>query len=211
MLHVALDNQPSTSRDVAPVLVAPYFPSGLAVTLEDRLRFNFNLFLYDNLRFPAGLFADDQAGEVVFEDLQTCRDYCSRYVQSREEWCSTQRQESDHSQERRNELSKEDMFLTPGEALDGSLRCGNEAFDRNLNLVRLDLFENVMILNAPHCLIMDTHGGILPGNITVAARISNQGIRSVSPGNLKTFFNNFFFKKNTNKQTNKNSSSSIPL
>ena len=97
MLHVALDNQPSTSRDVAPVLVVPYFPSGLAVTLEDRLRFNFNLFLYDNLRFPAGLFADDQAGEVVFEDLQTCRDYCSRYVQSREEWCSRQRQESDHS------------------------------------------------------------------------------------------------------------------
>ena len=99
------------------------------------------------------------------------------------------------------------MFLTTGEALDGSLRCGNEAFDRNLNLVRLDLFGNVMILNAPHWsdvspqfthgfphrLITDTHRGILPGNITVAARISNQGIRSVSPGNLKTFFNNFFF------------------
>ena len=97
MLHVALDNQPSTSRDVAPVLVAPYFPSGLAVSLEDRMRFNFNLFLYDSLRLPAGLFAEDQAGEVVFEDLQTCRDYCSRYVQSREEWCSRQRQESDHS------------------------------------------------------------------------------------------------------------------
>lgn len=29
MLHVALDNQPSTSRDVAPVIVAPHFPSGL--------------------------------------------------------------------------------------------------------------------------------------------------------------------------------------
>ena len=186
--------------------------------MEDRMRFNFNLFLYDSLRLPAGLFAEDQAGEVVFEDLQTCRDYCSRYVQSREEWCSTQRQESDHSQERRNELSKEDMFLTTGEALDGSLRCGNEAFDRNLNLVRLDLFGNVMILNAPHWsdvsaqfthgfprrLIMNAHRGILPGNIMVAARISNQGIRSVSPGNLKTFCNNFFFfKKNTNKQTNK--------
>ena len=223
MLHVALDNQPSTSRDVAPVLVAPYFPSGLAVSLEDRMRFNFNLFLYDSLRLPAGLFAEDQAGEVVFEDLQTCRDYCSRYVQSREEWCSTQRQESDHSQERRNELSKEDMFLTTGEALDGSLRCGNEAFDRNLNLVRLDLFGNVMILNAPHWSdvsaqfthgfprrLMDSHRGILPGNITVAARISNQGIRSVSPGNLKTFFNNLFSLKN-NKQTNQNSISSIPL
>ena len=56
---------------------------------------------------------------------------------------------------------------------------------------------------------MDSHRGILPGNITVAARISNQGIRSVSPGNLKTFFNNFFSLKN--KQTNKNSISSIPL
>lgn len=88
-----------------------------------------------------------------------------------------------------------------GEALDRSLKCGNEAFDRNLNLVRLDLFGNVMILNAPHWsdvsaqfthgfprrLITDTHRGILPGNITVAARISNQGIRSVSPGDVAAF------------------------
>ena len=182
----------SYSRGTSPCCtVFPVWPGGI---VEGRMRFTFNLFLYDSLRFPAGLFADDQAGEVVFEDLQTCRDYCSRYVQSREEWCSRQRQESDHSQERRNELSKEDMFLTTGEALDGSLRCGNEAFDRNLNLVRLDLFGNVMILNAPHWsdvfaqfthgfprrLIMNAHRGILPGNIMVAAPISNQGIRSVS-------------------------------
>lgn len=92
------------------------------------------------------------------------------------------------------------MFLTTGEALDRSLKCGNEAFDRNLNLVRLYLFGNVMILNAPHWSdvsaqfthgfprrLMDSHRGILPGNITVAARISNQGIRSVSPGDVAAF------------------------
>ena len=49
--------------------------------------------------------------------------------------------------------------------------------------------------------LMDSHRGILPGNITVAARISNQGIRSMSPGNLKTFFNNFFSLKNKQTKT----------
>lgn len=57
-----------------------------------------------------------------------------------------------------------------------------------------------MILNAPHWSdvsaqfthgfprrLMDSHRGILPGNITVAARISNQGIRSVSPGDVAAF------------------------
>ena len=201
MLHVALDNQrenqPSTSRNVAPVIIIPYFPLGLAVSPEERTQFNFNLFLYDSLRLPNGLFPGDAAGEKVFEDLQTCRDYCSRYVQKREEWCGREQVESDHSQERRNELSKEDMFLTAGEPLDVTLKYGNDAFDRNLKLVRLDLFGNVMILNAPHWsdvaaqfthgfprrLIIDSHRGILPGNITVAARISNQAIRSLSPGN----------------------------
>ncbi|XP_073258987.1 uncharacterized protein [Porites lutea] len=77
MFHVALDNQrenqPSTSRNVAPVIIVPYFPLGLAVSPEERMQFNFNLFLYDSLRLPNGLFPDDGAGEVVFEDLQTCR------------------------------------------------------------------------------------------------------------------------------------------
>ena len=54
-----------------------------------------------------------------------------------------------------------------------------------------------MILNVPHwsdisaqlmhgfpwCLITDHHRGILMGNITVAARISNQAIRSLATGN----------------------------
>ncbi|RMX45669.1 hypothetical protein pdam_00023846 [Pocillopora damicornis] len=70
MLHVALDNQPSRSRDVAPVIVAPHFPSGLAVSLEERMQFNFNLFLYDSLRLPAGLFPDDQTGEVTFRHVE---------------------------------------------------------------------------------------------------------------------------------------------
>ena len=104
MFHVALDNQrenqPSTSRNVAPVIIVPYFPLGLAVSPEERMQFNFNLFLYDSLRLPNGLFPDDGAGEVVFEDLQTCREYCSRYVQKREEWCGREQVESDHSQVR---------------------------------------------------------------------------------------------------------------
>ena len=78
-----------------------------------------------------------------------------------------------------------------------SLKYGNERFDRNLEKVRLDVFGNVMILDAPHWsdisaqfthgfprrLIPYHHRGILSGNITVAARISNQAIRSLSTGN----------------------------
>ena len=212
MLHVALDNQPSTSRDVAPVIVAPHFPSGLAVSLEEGMQFNFNLFLYDSLRLPAGLFPDDQTGEVVFKDLQTCRNYCSRYVQSREEWCSWQQQESDHSQERRNELSKEDMFLTTGEALDRSLKCGNEAFDRNLNLVCLYLFGNVMILNAPHWSDVSAVYTWFPSSShgQPSWNLAWQyhcGSTHFKPGNSKClqviwkhFLTIFFFKKQTNKQ-----------
>ena len=74
MLLVASDNQcenqPSTSRNVAPVIIVTYFPQGLVVSSEERMQFNFNLFLYDSLRLPTGLFPDDATGEWY---LNTCR------------------------------------------------------------------------------------------------------------------------------------------
>ena len=98
----------------------------------------------------------------------------------------------------RRELSKEGMFQQAGSALGVSLKYGNEQFDRNLEKVRLDIFGNVMILDEPHWsdisaqfthgfpqrLIPYHHCGILSGNITVAAPISNQAIRSLYTSNL---------------------------
>lgn len=194
-----LRDQPSasTTRDVEPLLIVPYFPRGLATSEENITEFNFTLFLYDSLRLPAGLFPGDSTHEVDFANLQECRQYCVKYVEAREAWCREQEPSPDQSQQRRSELSKETMFQEAGNPLGVNLRYGNERFDSNLDGVRLDIFGNVMIQNAPHWsdisaqfmhgfprrLIPYHHRGLLRGNITVAARISNQAIRSLS--NLK--------------------------
>lgn len=186
----------STTRDVEPLLIVPYFPRGLAASEENITEFNFTLFLYDSLRLPAGLFPGDSTHEVEFANLQECRQYCAKYVAAREAWCSEQEPSPDQSQQRRSELSKETMFQEAGNPLGVNIRYGNERFDRNLDSVRLDIFGNVMIQNAPHWsdisvqfmhgfprrLIPYHHRGLLSGNITVAARISNQAIRSLSTG-----------------------------
>ncbi|CAH3170893.1 unnamed protein product [Porites lobata] len=81
------------------------------------------------------------------------------------------------------------------------MTTGNALFDRNLADLRLDVFGNVMFLKAPHWsdvsvqfmhgfprrLIADHHRGLLRGNITVAARISNQAVRSLSAGDIAAF------------------------
>lgn len=214
--HRALDNtlgeRPSTSgvvvprnsgalpprnRDVELVIIQPYFPCGLATSAENPLDFNFTAFLYDSLRLPFGLFPEDEQDAVEFDDLHQCRLYCSRYVEWRAHDCVERGLEPDHSQQRRAQLSKETMFQQAGEPLGVTIRSGNERFDNHLDQVRLDVFGNVMVLNAPHWsdisaqfthgfprrLITSSHRGILAGNITVAARISNQAIRSLSEGN----------------------------
>ncbi len=205
-LDNSLSSRPSTSSgaalqptnsDSGPVIIEPYFPGGLATSAENPLDFNFTLFLYDSLRLPFGLFPEDDNQEMEFPDLQQCRLYCSRYAQWREQDCIERGLATDHSQQRRAELSKETMFQQAGHPLGVTLRSGNERFDDNLDDVRLDVFGNVMVLNAPHWsdisaqfthgfprrLITSSHRGILAGNITVAARISNQAIRSLSEGN----------------------------
>ena len=80
------------------------------------------------------------------------------------------------------------------------MATGNELFDAQLDDLRLDDFGNVMHLQAPFWsdiaaqfmhgfprrLITDSHGGVLPGNMTVAARISNQAVRSLSIGKVNS-------------------------
>lgn len=179
------------------MIIVPYFPRGLARSQQNITDFNFTLFLYDSLQLPCGLFSEDMTSEVQFADLQECRAYCSRFVAEREEWYRQQPLSPDQSQERRSQLSKDTMFRQTGAPLGvTTLKSGNERFDSNLEDVRLDIFGNVMILNAPHWsdisaqfvhgyprrLIPYHHRGVLSGNITVAARISNQAIRSLAAG-----------------------------
>ena len=92
------------------------------------------------------------------------------------------------------------MFQQTGRPLGDKVATGNELFDGHLDELRLDDFGNVMHLHAPFWsdisaqfmhgflrrLITDSHGGVLSGNITVAARISNQAVRSLSIGKMNS-------------------------
>ena len=80
------------------------------------------------------------------------------------------------------------------------MATGNERFDSQLDDLHLDDFGNIMHLRVPFWsdisaqflhgflqrLITDSHRGVLPGNITVAARISNQAVRSLSIGKVNS-------------------------
>ena len=197
--HAAIDNaRQSTSREGQPLIIVPYFPAGLARSPEQRTDFNFTSFVFDTLHLPCGLFASDAGEEVQFEDLQRCREYCKRFMAEREEWCGLQESAPDQSQQMRSQLSKDTIFHQAGLALGAKLKSKNPAWDRHLKDLRLDIFGNVMFLKAPHWsdistqfmhgfprrLIVQHHRGILPGNITVAACISNQAVRSLSTGKI---------------------------
>ena len=189
----------STSRR-APGLITPYFPAGLAKTPEEPTVFNFGLFVFDYLRLLRGLFADDREAAVTFADLKECREYCEKFVAFQEALCEDQAGPAGRSRPREATLSKPEMFLQAGRPLGEKMATGNELFDGQLNDLRLDDFGNVMHLRAPFWsdisaqfmhgfprrLITDSHGGVLPGNITVAARISNQAVRSLSIGKVNS-------------------------
>lgn len=63
----AWQERPSTSR-----LIGPYFPAGLAVSPEEHTAFNFQLFLFDSLKLPRGLFLENVDDQVQFGDLDQC-------------------------------------------------------------------------------------------------------------------------------------------
>ena len=180
----------------------PYFPLGLAISNERRMDFNFELYLFDSLRLPHGLFPDDEGGPVEFPTLADCRRYCERFVQqltaTRE---GTAEDRTNRTQEMRDQLSRQTMFSRSGVSLGPRLVTGNTQFDNNVSNLRLDRFGNLMMVNAPSWsdlsaqfthgfprrLVADPHGGVLPGNLTVAAKISNQAIRSLSIGDIAAF------------------------
>ena len=88
------------------------------------------------------------------------------------------------------------MFNSTGTSLTGIMATGNIVFDAHLADLKLDMFGNVMFIRAPSWsdlsvqfthgyprrLITASHAGIVPGNLTMAAKISNQAIRRFSTG-----------------------------
>ena len=215
--HVALDNareqeeerrreQDRERRDQAAAeseCVAPFFPVGLATSPEHPTQFNFDLFLWDGLSLSSGLLPTDEGSAVAFEDLGDCQRYCERFVALVDARLPALRHDDgrESREERRPLFDKQRMFYEAGQLLGEKMRTGNKAFDRNLQQLRLDRFGNVMALFAPSWsdlsvhfvhgfprrLVTEAHGGMVPGNLVVAARISNQAIRSLATGDVACF------------------------
>ena len=178
--------------------IEPFFPAGLAESAEQPTDFNFELFLFDTLKLSRGLFPEDQESSVEFRTLQECQDYCQRFVEGREEWLHQQTtpHPADESQQMLQELNKVTMFRHTGKPLCERMTTGNATLDYRLGDLRLDIFGNVMCLTAPSWsdisaqfmhgypkrLIRESHRGVVPGNMIIASRISNQAIRSLSTG-----------------------------
>ena len=177
--------------------IEPYFPAGLAKSAEQPTEFNFELFLFDTLKLSRGLFPEDQESSVEFRTLEECQDYCKQFVEGRLEWLHNQTSNpDDESQQLLQELNKVGMFRNTGRPLGERMSTGNNTFDYRLGDLRLDIFGNVMFLRAPSWsdisaqfmhgyprrLIRESHRGVVPGNMIIASRISNQAIRSLSIG-----------------------------
>lgn len=98
-----------------------------------------------------------------------------------------------------------EVFHHAGHPLSNKMQTGNKWFDRHFEDLRLDDFGNIMHLPAPfwsdisaqfthgfpHQLIVHYHRDLLPGNVVVAAHISNQAMCSISTGETNTVHNQF--------------------
>ena len=126
----------------------PYFPIGLAISHLSPMEFSFDLFLYDTLKLPHGLFQDDCNAEKTFETLEECREYCQRFIQEAERRRRIQAPEGDTSHEARRSLSKTAMFNSIGTSLTDIMTTGKVAFDAHVADLKLDMFGNVMFIRA---------------------------------------------------------------
>ena len=128
-----------------PLGVTPYFPSGLSVEGAP-LQFDFDLFLFDSLHLPFGLFEEDKGDAVDFENLQECKAYCERFARDALDEARDIRREQDEESARTPastpaaaaSLDKQAMFRTAGNGLDGMLATGIASCDRNIARVRQD-------------------------------------------------------------------------
>ena len=107
----------------------------------------------------------------------------------------------DQAETMRANLSKEEMFQAFGQPIE-NLRTGNNTSDPNLDKLHMALYDNVMILD-PSPTVQRCMSPIQPqipslanlrwslrdaaGYLTVAARISNQAIHSLSIGDVASF------------------------
>ena len=197
------DRAEATPSSAQPnVQPEPYFPVGLALSEREPTKFNFGLYLFDCLRLPRGLFDGDCDGPLRFDDVVACNTYCIHFAAEQQLKVQASRQPDSNRQDGTRAVpDKAVMFRRSGKPLGPKLKTDNPLFDRNLEQLRLDNFGNVMALFAhpwsdisvqlthgfPKRLVSQSHGGMLPGNLTAAARVSNQALRSLAPGDVAAF------------------------
>jgi len=178
-----------------------YFPVGLALSERQPTSFNFGMYLFDSLRLPRGLLDNDYDEPVTFDNVEECNSYCINFVAVQRLKVIASRQDNNRQDGATDVPDKAVLFHHSGKPLGPKLKTDNPLFDRNLDQLRLDRFGNVMVLFAhpwsdisvqlthgfPRRLVSQSHGGMLPGNVTAAARVSNQAIRSLAPGDVAAF------------------------
>ena len=162
----------NSQADALPRAAEPYFPVGLAVSADEPLSFNFDLFLYDGLELPAGLFGDDAGGSVSFGNVQEAREYCERYARHARQVVV---EPSAEPSARRGRLDKRAMFAESGNSLRELMETGNSACDQNLDRVRRDRWVRGGRSNKTKTRSLSLPIQSLPFQKSDSAQIENEG------------------------------------
>lgn len=130
--------------------VAPYFPLALAVSAEQPLEFNFDLWLMDSLKLPREIHSREEQpafiseeerrappAEVAFENSREAVEYCRQKIEVG--WGVKVRDPAGGQQRLTHpRIDKHQLFVNHGRSLAKFLGSGEEAFDGNLRSVKMD-------------------------------------------------------------------------
>ena len=147
--HRRLDS--SLREQEAHIALKPYFPLAFAECRERPLDFNFDLFLLDNLVLPTHISArgqpedesttePDEQQPVTFENAEEAIRYCREKLESG--WKVVRANDEPRSQSQvrlsHEQVNKWKLFKKDGYRISRALRSGQDNFDSNLHLVRMD-------------------------------------------------------------------------
>ena len=136
---------------VSPIALQPYFPLAFAECNERPLDFNFDLFLLDNLALSTrirgrGSPEDEPTNDpeeqqpVHFENAEEAIRYCRERLESGWKVVRANDERRNQGQVRlsHSQVDKWKLFQKDGDRISKALRSGQDDFDSNLHLVRMD-------------------------------------------------------------------------
>lgn len=197
-----------------------FFPTALSLGPGRLDQFNFELNFLETLRLPSRLEANhstprSKTQHVQYPSIAVARKDIQNWYGDYKCFLDTNTDDSAPSQDdnkatelsarladqARRGLDKWAIFQQSGKQLTQQLATDNADFDGNNAKVRLDVFDNIMVFDAPawsDCavhlthgfprrLILADHGGYTLGNITCAAKVTNEFIRAFADHDVFSF------------------------